>query len=211
MKEFILDKGKVIYDEIYDGGGTTFGVNALKDERVKSVIKKGNILEMCSGPGFMGFFLNFEGFADYLVLSDINDVHGSYIRETILQNNLMNTKFIQSDGFKSFYIHNTFDTIVMNAPHYASPRNGGYISREEELICLDQDLEFHKHFFKAAKNYLKKDGVIILIGNMGGIQPQEIIHIAGEEYICNLIACERYGWIRDSRFYVLKIEKRNAY
>ena len=71
MKQFILKKGKVIYDEIYDGGGSSFGINALKDEKVKSVIKKGNILEMCSGPGFMGFYLNFEGYADYLILSDI--------------------------------------------------------------------------------------------------------------------------------------------
>ena len=151
MKQFILKKGKVIYDEIYDGGGSSFGVNALKDEKVKSVIKKGNILEMCSGPGFMGFYLNFEGYADYLILSDINDAHDSYIKKTIEENNLTNTKFIQSDGFKSFYIHNNFDTIIMNAPHYSSPRNGGYVKREEELICLDLDLEFHKHFFKYAQ------------------------------------------------------------
>lgn len=206
MKELILENGKVIYDEIYDGGGSSFGVNSLRDERVKSIIKKGNILEMCSGPGFMGFYLNFEGFADSLVLSDINDAHNLYIRQTILQNNLMNTKFIQSDGFKSFQIHNMFDTIVMNAPHYASPRNGGYVSIEEELICLDQDLEFHKHFFKYAKSYLKKDGVIVLVGNMGGIQPEEIMKIGGNDYTYSLIACERYGWIRDSRFYVLEIK-----
>jgi methylase of polypeptide subunit release factors len=99
-----------------------------------------------------------------------------------------------------------FDTIVMNAPHYASPRNGGYVSIEEELICLDQDLEFHKHFFKYAKNYLKKDGVIVLVGNMGGIQPEEIMKIGGNDYTYNLISCERYGWIRDSRFYVLEIK-----
>lgn len=211
MKEFVLDNGKVIYDEIYDGGGTTFGVNSLKDERVKSIIKKGDILEMCSGPGFMGFYLNFEGYANSLVLSDINDVHSSYIAKTCLQNNLSNTQFIQSNGFESFNSYHTFDTIVMNAPHYSSPRNGGYISKEEELICLDQDLAFHKHFFRYAKFHLKSDGVIILIGNMGGIKPEEIIDIAGSEYICDMIACERYGWIRDSRFYVLKISKANAH
>jgi methylase of polypeptide subunit release factors len=210
MKEFILDNGKVIYDEIYDGGGTTFGVNSLKDDKVKSVIKKGDILEMCSGPGFMGFYLNFEGLAESLVLSDINDVHSSYIEQTCLQNNLLNTKFIQSNGFESFDSYHKFDTIVMNAPHYSSPRNGGYISKEEELICLDQDLTFHRHFFKYAKNHLKYNGVIILIGNMGGIKPEEIVNMAGSEYMCNLIACERYGWIRDSRFYVLKITKANA-
>jgi methylase of polypeptide subunit release factors len=206
MEELILEKGKVIYDEIYDGGGSSFGVNALRDERVKSIVKKGDILEICSGPGFMGFYLNFEGLVDNLVLSDINDAHSPYIEQTCLENNLLNTKFIQSNGFESFNSYHKFDTIVMNAPHYSSPRNGGYVSIEEELICLDQNMEFHKHFFKYAKNYLKNDGVIILIGNMGGIQPNEIMDTAGEEYVCNLIACERFGWIRDSRFYVLEIK-----
>lgn len=206
MKEFILENGKVFYDEIYDGGGTTFGVNALRDERVQSIIKKGNVLEMCSGPGFMGFYLNFEGYADSLVLSDINGAQLSYINQTCLHNNLLNTKFIQSNGFESFNSNHMFDTIVINPPHYASPRNGGYVSKEEELICLDQDLKFHKHFFKYAKNYLNPNGKIILIGNMGGIQIEEIKEIGGLDYTYTLIACERYGWIRDSRFYVLEIK-----
>ena len=99
MKELILDNGKIIYDEIYDGGGSIFGINALKDERVINVIKKGNILEMCSGPGFMGFFLNLQGFANDLVLSDINESHSFYIRETILQksgNNLFQIGYFKN-------------------------------------------------------------------------------------------------------------------
>jgi len=41
---------------------------------------------------------------------------------------------------------------------------------------------------------------------MGGIQPEEIMQIGGNDYTYSLIACERYGWIRDSRFYVLEIK-----
>lgn len=41
---------------------------------------------------------------------------------------------------------------------------------------------------------------------MGGIKPEEIIDLAGSDYNCKLIACNRYGWIRDSRFYVLEIK-----
>ena len=209
FNELLLENGRIFYREEHDGGGSIFGINSLKDKRVLNNIKKGNILEMCSGPGFMGFYLNFLGYCDYLILSDINNDHNEAISETIRYNELTNTKFIQSDSFKSFYIHNTFDTIVINPPHYSSERNGGYISKEEELICMDKDLKFQKDFFRAARNYLKKDGVIVLIGNMGGIQPEETLEIAKDEFEGEIIACERYGWIRDSKFYVLKLKLKD--
>ena len=70
-------------------------------------------------------------------------------------------------------------------------------------------MKFQKDFFKSARNYLKKDGVIVLIGNMGGIQPEETLEIAKDEFEGEVIACERYGWIRDSKFYVLKLKLKD--
>ena len=178
----------------------------------ETLIRHPDVICLGFGTKWEGFIKKAETICDYLndlpddEIIAVVDGFDSYIKKTIEENNLTNTKFIQSDGFKSFYIHNNFDTIIMNAPHYSSPRNGGYVNREEELICLDLDLQFHKHFFKYAKNYLKKDGVIVLIGNMGGIKPEEIIDLAGNDYNCKLIACNRYGWIRDSKFYVLEIK-----
>jgi 16S rRNA G1207 methylase RsmC len=160
---------------------------------------------MCAGQGFMGFYLNFKGFTDELVLVDINDENVLSIEKTISYNKLTNTKFIQSDGFNNLE-NILFDTIVINPPHYASPRNGGYPTIEEELISLDEDMYLHQDFFENASKYLKKDGVIILIGNMGGIKPDEVKNVAGDGYNIKLIACERFGWIRDSRFYVLEIK-----
>ena len=206
FNELLLENGRIFYREEHDGGGSIFGINSLKDKRVLNNIKKGNILEMCSGPGFMGFYLNFLGYCDYLVLSDINNEHNQAISETIEYNKLTNTKFIQSDNFESFDNNMLFDTIIMNPPHYASERDGGYVSIEEELICMDKDLKFQKAFFKNVKKYLKKDGVIILIGNMGGIQPEETLELAKPLFMGEIISCERYGWIRDSRFYVLKLK-----
>jgi 16S rRNA G1207 methylase RsmC len=205
MKQLIIDRNKLFYDEKLDGGGSTFGINSLKNEVVEKSIKRGSILEMCSGPGFMGFYLNFKGFADELVLVDINDENVLSIEKTISYNKLTNTKFIQSDGFNNLE-NILFDTIVINPPHYASPRNGGYPTIEEELISLDEDMYLHQNFFENASKYLKKDGVILLIGNMGGITPDEVKNVAGDGYNIKLIACERFGWIRDSRFYVLEIK-----
>jgi len=209
--EFILEGGRVFYEEKYDGGGTTFGVNALKHDNVKNEIKKGTILEMCSGPGFMGFYLNFQGYADELYLSDLNGVHTEYIQKTIEYNNLTNTTFIQSDVFSNIDKNLKFDTIVLNPPHYASPRIGGYNNAEEELMSLDNGMKFHKKFIDEAKYYLKEDGVIILVGNMGGIKPIDIYDIGIVDYTFEQLAAERFGWIRDSIFYVLKIKERNAH
>jgi methylase of polypeptide subunit release factors len=204
MKQFTIEGKKIFYDIEFDGGGTTFGINSLKHEVVAESIKKGTILEMCSGPGFMGFYLNFKGMADELVLVDINGQNASFIEKTISHNELTNTQFIQSDGFSNLP-NMKFDTIIINPPHYASPRVGGYPSIQEELMSLDEDMYLHQEFFENASKYLKKDGVIILIGNLGGITPDDVKNVAGDEYNIELIACDRFGWIRDSKFYALKI------
>ena len=166
---------------------------------------------MCSGPGFMGFYLNFKGYADELYLSDINNNLKDGIEKTIEYNNLKNTKFINSDGFSNINKDLKFDIIIINPPHFSSPRIGGYDSPENEFMSLDNNMKFHKKFIDEAKYYLKEDGFILLIGNMGGITPKDIEKIGILDYTFEVLACERFGWIRDSKFYVLKIKERNAH
>lgn len=206
MKEFILDKGKVYYEEHLDGGGTTFGVNCLKDPSVSLYIKKGKILEMCSGPGFMGFYLNFEGYADELYLLDINNENKSCIEETIKNNGLTNTKFFNSNIFDSFNEDVVFDTIVSNPPHFSTPRPGGYKDSYEELISLDLDMNFHKKFFKDVKKFMNEDSRIILVENAGGISANDIIEIASNDFDIHVGDYDRYGWVRDSRFYTVTLK-----
>ena len=208
MEQFKTDKGTVCYAEHLDGGGTTFGVNCLKDPLVNKHIKKGSILEICSGPGFMGFFLNFEGYADKLTLSDINVENKEYIQETINQNSLSNTAFIQSKGFASFDSNHKFDTIVSNPPHFATPRPGGYIDAYQELISLDQDMNFHIEFFDQVGDFLTEDGRIILVENAGGISAEDIIKICGDRFSVEVGPYNRYGWVNDSLFYTVIIKKK---
>lgn len=208
MNEFITDNGTVCYIEHLDGGGTTFGVNCLKDPLVNKHIKKGNILEICSGPGFMGFYLNFQGYADTLTLSDINIENKKYIEATIEKNNLTNTTFIPSEGFRSFEPGMKFDTIVSNPPHFATPRPGGYVDSYQELISLDQDMNFHKNFFDVVGDYLAEDGRIILVENAGGISADDVINICGDRFTVEVGPYDRYGWINDSLFYTVIIKKK---
>ena len=207
MLEFQTDNGVVCYAEHLDGGGTTFGVNCLKNPNVRKHIKKGNILEMCSGPGFMGFYLAFQGFADTLTLSDINAENTKYIEETRQKNELQNVSFICSNGFKSFDKTMKFDTIVSNPPHFASPRPGGYVDAYQELISLDQDMAFHKKFIDEVGDFLSEDGRIILVENAGGIKADDIISICGDKFTVEVGEYDRYGWVRDSLFYTVVIKK----
>jgi tRNA1(Val) A37 N6-methylase TrmN6 len=208
LQQFVTDNGTVYYAEHLDGGGTTFGVNCLKDPLVNQHIKKGDILEMCSGPGFMGFYLNFQGYADTLTLSDINAENRKYINKTIENNSLTNTTFLQSDNFRSFNPDMKYDTIVSNPPHFATPRPGGYKDSYQELISLDQDMLFHKNFFDYVDKHLKEDGRIILVENAGGISADDVIKICGDRFTVEVGPYNRYGWVNDSLFYTVIIKKK---
>ena len=164
-------------------------------------VKKGNILEMCSGPGFMGFYLNFEGYADNLYLTDLNAYNRKYIYETTMNNSLTNTEFIHSNGFTSLDPKIKFDTIISNPPHFATPKPNGYKSEQEKLITLDLGMDFHKKFLEDAKKYMHKDSIIILIENATGINSDDIIEMAKDDYEIEVGVHDKYGWPGESTFY----------
>lgn len=209
MEEFIIGEKKVFYHELLDGGGTTFGVNALKHSEIEPYIKSGKILEMCSGPGFMGFYLNFMGYCDSLLLSDINHENESYINETIGFNKIKNTKFITSNIFESFENETIFDTIVSNPPHFKTKRPGGYRNEHEKLISLDENMEFHKNFFNQVQKYINYESRIILVENTAGVNVQDIVEITKEKFDILLVHYDKYGWVGESSFYtiILKLKK----
>jgi tRNA1(Val) A37 N6-methylase TrmN6 len=176
MKEFSIEKRKVYYEEYLDGGGTSFGVEIIKNNLVFSNIKKGKILEMCSGPGFMGFYLNFIGLADELFLIDINKENEDCINETIKFNKLINTKFIHSDVFESFTKNIIFDTIISNPPHYTD-----CILDEpdwQEILTIDKEWKFHKNFFNNVEKFMNKNTKIIFIENYyEGMSVKDMRHL----------------------------------
>jgi methylase of polypeptide subunit release factors len=177
MKEFLIEKRKVYFEEHLDGGGTWFGVEIIKNSLVLSNINKGKILEMCSGPGFMGFYLNFIGLADELYLIDINEENKDYINETIKCNELTNTKFIHSNVFESFTENIVFDTIISNPPHFVNPN---WLIDEPDwqyVLSIDEEWKFHKNFFNNVEKFMNENTKIVLIENYQGMSVKDMRHL----------------------------------
>ena len=193
----------VLYYKNLDGGGTTFGIKALQSSEVKKHLKKGNTLEICSGPGFMGFYLKSIDIADNLYLTDINDSNKECIDSTIQFNNLSNVEFIKSDCFESIPDNLIFDTIVSNPPHFKSERTGGYRSENEMLISLDSDMRIHKSIFENAKNHMHKDSRLILVENCDGVTENDIRKLVDGVYGIEYVEYDKYKWQGKSTFYTI--------
>ena len=193
----------VLYAKALDGGGTTFGIKALKSLEVAKHLKKGNTLEICSGPGFMGFYLKSIDIADNLYLTDINNSNKECIDSTIQFNNLSNVEFIKSDCFESIPKNLIFDTIVSNPPHFKSERPGGYRSENEMLISLDSDMRIHKSIFENAKNHMHKDSRLILVENCDGVTENDIRKLVDGVYGIEYVEYDKYKWEGKSTFYTI--------
>ena len=203
MEIFNIIDLSVFYEKRFDGGGTTFGFNAItKSNIIAKIQDKGDVLEICSGPGFIGYTLLKYNKANRLVLSDINPEVRDGIETTNRFNNLK-VEFIQSDCFDSMEGSNKFDTIVSNPPHFKTERPNGYRSSEEKLISLDYDMQFHKKFFESAHKYLNPNGKIVLIENCDGVTEEDIRVLSNQHFSVESVDYDSYGWEGKSTFYTI--------
>jgi len=193
----------VFYEKKFDGGGTTFGFNAVtKSDIINKIQDQGDVLEICSGPGFIGYTLLKYNKANRLVLSDINSEVRDGIETTNRFNNLK-VEFIQSDCFDSMEDSNKFDTIVSNPPHFKTERPNGYRSSEEKLISLDYDMQFHKKFFESAHKFLNPNGKVVLIENCDGVTEEDIRVLSNQHFSVESVDYDSYGWEGKSTFYTI--------
>lgn len=208
MEEFKIGDFCVFYDKKFDGGGTTFGFNAITDNNILNRIKdSGKVLEICSGPGFIGYTLLSNNKVDSLVLSDINPKVYQSIEKTNNHNGVDNVTFIESDCFDSIDSSYKFDTIVSNPPHFKTERPGGYRSDEEKLISLDLGMGFHKKFFDSVHEYLNPNGKIVLIENCDGVTEEDIRTLSQEHFSVEMVDYSSYGWEGKSTFYTIILNK----
>ena len=154
----MLNFKNIYYDSSLDGGGRIW-IDYIKHYDFP---KFGSIMEMCSGPGFMGFFLGMKYGVHDIHLVDIHPPCIESIEETNRRNNL-NAKFYLSDTFDN-YDGPKVDFICANPPHLKSmPEN--YFEDYDPRILVDEDWYFHKKFFKDIHKHLKIGGHLLLMEN----------------------------------------------
>ena len=154
----MLNFKNIYYDSSLDGGGRIW-IDYIKHYDFP---KFNSIMEMCSGPGFMGFFLGMKYNVQDIHLVDIHPPCIEAIEETNRINNL-NAKFYLSDTFDN-YDGPKVDFICANPPHLESiPKK--YFEDYDPRILVDKDWYFHKKFFKDIHKYLKIGGHLLLLEN----------------------------------------------
>ena len=75
MEKFYFDNNTLLYyDAKLDGGGGIFGINMLKMDFMNKFYGSDlSVCEMCSGPGFIGFYLKNNNLCNDITLVDINE------------------------------------------------------------------------------------------------------------------------------------------
>ena len=218
METYIHNIGsfEIHYNQYSHGGGifyNEFNLKLLKN------FKAENCLEICSGPGFIGYHLLVNQVVENLFLADFNSELQEHINITNTVNKV-DVPFYVSDAFDSIP-ELKFDLIISNPPHlqnhtqYKELQDKGFVDvnenytyqRYQKNILLDEHLRFHKKFFYKLDSYLNLDGKVVLYENGHFITPSELIELGNVnyDYEVNRSIFKNSGMEAD--FYALTITK----
>jgi len=215
MPEVNLSNIDVYYETRHNGGGIRWAPEFLELFRTHPKLRHkqfNRALELCSGPGFIGFNLLGGGIVKRLALSDINPAVEPNIIKTVSKNSLDHQveKFYLSDGLAN--VDGTFDLIVSNPPHIdvMDPDVPALNFQDPPILYSDANFKLHKHLFKSAQEKLTKDGIIVLLENGRYSPPEKILGGDFEKNFPNLtvdlsLPCTH----SDFYFIKLKVQKKN--
>ena len=165
MDSVMLNFNNIYWKRGLNGGG----IDWVRSFYEYDFPKVNSIMEMCSGPGFMGFHIAMKYGIEDIHLIDIHEPCRECIEETNKKNNL-NAKFYLSDTFDN-YDGPKVDFICSNPPHMPfTPENHKHNPR----ILIDTDYTFHKKFFKDIDKYLNVGGYLFLLENINFVSPDFI-------------------------------------
>jgi len=177
-KVYCLDKGiqsckfPVYYHPMHIGGGPLFIDKIFSKPRFLQRHKEcKSVLEVCSGPGFIGWYLY-----NKLKMSSINflDIHAPVEKDLIKTGKFNNIDFhfSCSDGFKN-YSGPKVDLIVMNPPFYVTEEsfqnhvdwfklNNSQIEHDRR-ITYDEGGKLHDNFIENFEKHLTPNGRIVFL------------------------------------------------
>ncbi len=152
----------------------------LTDIVIKSVENGDKVLDMCTGSGCIAVAVakacKKRGVS--VTASDVSDAAIMLAKENALNNNA-DVNFVVGDLFEN--VHGRFNIIVCNPPYIKSddiPFLQKEVREHEPRIALDggdDGLDFYRRLSKNIKNYLTRDGMLIM--ECGEEQAIEILKI----------------------------------
>ena len=167
MKAYFLKKDllggsvPVFYKDELNGGGPVW-IDLMKEY---SWPKSKSLMEMCSGPGFMGYYLKNKYNISKLILVDIHEPVKKVIDKTNKENGWESeVHFYLSDAFKN-YTGPKVDMIVSNPPHLKTEEEFSKFKNGDRRILLDTNLDFHKNFLENLDKFLIDGGTLALLEN----------------------------------------------
>jgi SAM-dependent methyltransferase len=112
------ENGLLVFDAPRMGeGGLTYGQNYLRVLLQGGIPPCERVLDLCAGPGYIGFRLLANGFCRTLALAEINPDACALARHTIEYNRIGNlAQVYESDGLDGIPEHERFDLVVCNGP-----------------------------------------------------------------------------------------------
>ena len=209
----------ISHEPQHNGGGPFFISNFLsKPEILEKFNATDSVMEMCSGPGFMGYYLAYKlGLTDAYFL-DINpEVKNSYYVNRKRVD--FNVKFTTTDGFSS-YTGPKVDLIVLNPPHLVEeedfldctrnipswfPIDTPEKERQSRLILLDEDFRFHTDFCAKVYSKLTSNGQIAFLENEKYIPHSRLQEHLGDNFDYEFI---QYPDTRIEGYYLLIATKK---
>ena len=206
MKDINLNNIRVFYEDEYDGGGSRLVDGMFQHHRIKELCKgKKKVLEVCSGPGFFGFYLLGQEPRERLYLTDINENLFPIVRETIMKNNLKNVIFDSH-----MWGVGEYDLIVLNPPHHSeiNPGRKGEFTGIQKLINYDEDWNFHKKFLNELPEHLTGDGCAIVVENYDGSNTDTFTEFIHPKLDVEYIENQKFGWEGSSEFFAMILERK---
>ena len=163
LKKSLLEGKYPIYFEENQNGGGMFWIELMKDYEWPKV---NSLMEMCSGPGFMGYYLKEKYNIKNLSLVDIHKPLQKVIEKTNKENDWEGeVKFYLSNGIDN-YTGDKVDMIVSNPPHMKDQSE--FIEYKEKTgignprIILDDGLKLHKNLLHNLDKVLNPNGYLML-------------------------------------------------
>lgn len=216
-------KIEIYYKNNLEGGGTTFGMDFFRILDLVGVLPQGNIMEWCSGPGFIGFSLygKFRQQITSLELVDINPDAVKCCQRTIRLNNITNCIATTSDSVLRKSENESYLSLIVSNPPHFSERISFYENYPNDIRVYDLKWAAHKKFFEEIVSRMTNDSIIILQENNRGSTCSEFSHLIRELFlnyseelpvleISNVIDCKGYRTPNDHFYYlVLRLASSN--